>query len=62
LADVPEDVRPEELGAALAELNWYRWDENAPEEGWVLRLAVEDRERGWSAALGASDVLGEEEA
>lgn len=61
LADIDDDPEPDELGAALAELNWYRWDENAPEEGWVLRIAIEDPERGWSAALAATDVVGEEE-
>jgi hypothetical protein len=43
----------------LEGLAWYRWDEGEPEEGWVLRLAVEHSD-GWAAAIGASDVLEEE--
>jgi hypothetical protein len=41
-------------------LAWYRWDEGEPEEGWVIRIAVEDREDGWAAALAATDLLDEE--
>jgi hypothetical protein len=50
-------VDGEELGAAVASLNWYRWDEGGDEEGWLLRLSVEDPEDGWSAAIGATDIL-----
>jgi hypothetical protein len=42
-------------------LTWYRWDEGAEEEGWVLRLAVEDRAHGWAAAMAASDLVGEDD-
>ncbi|HJR45362.1 MAG TPA: DUF6183 family protein [Actinomycetota bacterium] len=38
-------------------LHWYRWDEGASEEGWVLRIAVEDRVDGWAAALAATDLI-----
>jgi hypothetical protein len=41
-------------------LAWYRWDEGEPEQGWVIRIAVEDREDGWAAALAATDLLDEE--
>lgn len=51
-------VVPDQL--AEEHLHWYRWDEGAPEEGWVLRLAVEDRVDGWAAALAATDVSEEE--
>lgn len=51
-------VVPEQL--AEEHLHWYRWDEGAPEEGWVLRLAVEDRLDGWAAALAATDVSEED--
>jgi hypothetical protein len=47
---------PEEVGATAARLRWYRWDESARLEGWVLRFAAEDPEAGWSAALGATDL------
>ena len=48
-------VAAEEL--ATDHLRWYRWDEGETEEGWVIRLAVEDPTDGWSAALAATDVL-----
>jgi Family of unknown function (DUF6183) len=47
----------DDLGRAMSELNWYRWDEGNEEEGWFLRLAVEDETDGWAAAIGATDVL-----
>jgi hypothetical protein len=49
---------PDALGAAVAALGWYRWDEGDGDEGWALRLAVEDG-RGWSAAVAATDLLEE---
>jgi hypothetical protein len=48
---------PDELGERLGRLRWFRWDEGAPEGGWVLRLAVEDPTSRWAAAIGATDVL-----
>lgn len=54
-------VAPEEVGRTLQELDWYRWDEGEPERGWVLRIAVQDRALGWSAAIGATDVTTEDE-
>jgi Family of unknown function (DUF6183) len=56
---VPSD--PEEIHRALGALRWFYWDEGAPEEGWVIRIAVEDPEHGWAAALGATDLLEDEE-
>jgi hypothetical protein len=49
------------LGGALGSLRWYRWDTGEAVEGWSLLLAVEDRHNGWSAAIGAADLLEEEE-
>lgn len=61
LADLPWPVTGDELGAAAARLRWFAWDEEeGVEEGWVLRIAVEDPAEGWAAALGATDVLAEE--
>jgi hypothetical protein len=60
LTDMPPGYRPEELVDGLSRLHWYRWDEGGPEEGWVFRLAVEDPENGWSAAIGATDLLEED--
>lgn len=57
LADLPWPARGVDLGAAAERLRWFLWDEEGPEEGWVLRLAVEDAAGGWAAALGATDVL-----
>ena len=62
IADLPWPVPGGELGVAAARLRWFFWDEEGPEEGWVLRFAVEDPARGWAAALGATDVLSDEEA
>ena len=61
LADLPWPAPGAELGAAAARLRWFLWDEEGPEEGWVLRIAVEDPDDGWAAALGATDVLADEE-
>jgi hypothetical protein len=49
-------VDPASLGRGVQSLTWFRWDEGVPEEGWVLRIAVESPE-GWSAALAATDLL-----
>jgi hypothetical protein len=57
LLDRPWPVDPAALGEEVDALEWYRWDEGAPEEGWVLRIAVGDPELGWAAALAASDLL-----
>jgi hypothetical protein len=50
---------PQTLGSDIAKLKWYRWDEGAEEKGWVLRIAVEDPDDGWSAAIAATDVVEE---
>jgi len=47
---------PDELGAALAELDWYRWAPPGIETGWVLRLAVGDPVDGLAWAIDASDA------
>jgi hypothetical protein len=46
---------PDELGAALARLTWWCWDNRMPASGWQLRLAVADPAAGWAAALDATD-------
>jgi hypothetical protein len=56
LAGLDWPVDPAPLGAGVQELSWFRWDEGALEEGWVLRIAVESPE-GWSAAIAATDLL-----
>ena len=64
LSDLPWPSPATEVGAGAARLRWSLWDEEGPEEGWVLRIAVEDAAGGWAAALSATDVLteGEEKA
>lgn len=61
ICDVDRGEDPALLHEALAELRWYRWDEGEVEEGWSLRLAVEDPEHGWAAAVAATDLLEESE-
>ncbi len=61
LSDLDWPPDPRELAGTLKELNWYRWDEGGAEEGWVLRLAVEDLEQGWAAAIAATDILEDED-
>jgi hypothetical protein len=51
--DWPPD--PAALGAAVARLSWWCWDDGMPGTGWILRLAVADPAAGWSAALDATD-------
>ncbi|MDQ3957455.1 MAG: DUF6183 family protein [Actinomycetota bacterium] len=60
LGDLPWPSSAEAVGAAAARLRWFVWDEEAPEEGWVLRMAVESPADGWAAAIGATDLVTEE--
>jgi len=62
LAGLPWGADPRELGAALAELRWYRWAPAATETGWVLRLAVADPVDGLAWAVEALDRRDEETA
>jgi Family of unknown function (DUF6183) len=62
LAEVRWPPESDELGKAIGELHWFRWEEDIAQEGWALRIAVEDPVHGWAAALGASDLLEEDEA
>jgi hypothetical protein len=57
LAGTSWPVEPGELKEGMDDLVWFRWDEGDPEEGWVLRLAVEHARDGWAAAIAATDVL-----
>ncbi|HVF13376.1 MAG TPA: DUF6183 family protein [Acidimicrobiales bacterium] len=47
--------RPDDLGEAVADLRWYRWETGTAPGGWSLRLAIEDRRRGRAWALYATD-------
>ena len=55
-ADWPPE--PDELGEAVAEMTWWRWDDRARPAGWFLGLAVEDPLDGIAWALAARDVAG----
>lgn len=48
------------LGAAVADLRWYRWQPPGPPSGWVLRLAAADPDGGVSWAVNATDGLEED--
>ena len=61
LGDLTWPARPDDVHRALDALDWFYWDEGAAEEGWVLRLAVEDPANGWAAAIGATDLLEDDE-
>ena len=67
LADLSWPVDPDELGREIARLRWFRFEElddeeiaDEPRKGWFARLAIEDPDNGWAAALNASDILEEE--
>lgn len=53
LEDWPPD--PDELGRAVAELRWCRWQPSAAVRGWSLHLAVEDPADGLAWAIAATD-------
>lgn len=59
LADLDWPVLPNDLANAAGELRWYYFDEGEEEEGWSLRIAIEDPKHGWAAALAATDLLTE---
>ncbi len=47
--------RPDELGAAVTGLRWYRWEAGPTPGGWSLGLAIEDPSRGRAWAVRATD-------
>jgi hypothetical protein len=55
LTGLPWPPDPDELGAAIHELRWYRWAPAVAETGWVLRLAAEDPVDGLAWAVDATD-------
>ncbi|HVF53130.1 MAG TPA: DUF6183 family protein [Actinomycetota bacterium] len=61
LSSLDPPAHPDELIGAMSEMRWFRWDEGAPEKGWVLRIAVEDPDEGWAAAIAATDLIEEDE-
>lgn len=61
LGDLGWPASTDAVGETAARLRWFRWDEGRAEDGWVLRLAVEHPDDGWAAAIGATDILTEED-
>jgi hypothetical protein len=53
--DEDDEVHPDDLGDAAAELTWLWWDANEPDTGWHLRLAVADEADGLAWAVNAQD-------
>ena len=52
-ADWPPDA--DDLGRAIGDLRWWRFDDGSPPTGWHLQLAVEDTLDGLAWALSARD-------
>lgn len=53
--DAPWPPANQELGDAIAELRWWRWDDQARPAGWFFGLAVDDPLDGIAWALAARD-------
>ena len=45
----------DDLGRAIGDLQWWRFDDGSPPTGWHLQLAVEDTLDGLAWALSARD-------
>lgn len=45
-----------QLGEAISEIEWYRWDTGAPDTGWRLQVAFHNRISGIAGAVEASDA------
>ncbi len=60
-AGLPWPPVPDSLEEAARGLRFYRWEEQAGEEGWILRLAIEHPGDGWAVAIGATDLLQEDD-
>ena len=58
VTDLLEDwpVRPEHLGEAIGELNWFVWSDLVPPTGWALHLAIEDPAHDLAWAIAAVDA------
>jgi len=61
LGDLGWPVASADIAETATRLRWYRWSEGGPEKGWVLRVAVEDPDDGWAVAIGATDLLEDED-
>ncbi len=59
LADLADEwpVAPDDLGRAIASLEWFWWDAGEPHLGWELQLAVADAAEGYAWAISAHDAV-----
>lgn len=55
LAGLDWPPRSDDLGDALAELEWFAWDAYEPATGWRLQLAIGDPAEGLAWAISALD-------
>jgi hypothetical protein len=60
LTDLDWPPDPDELGEALNDLRWYRWEPKQLAGGWHLHLAVASPHDGWAAAIAAEDRADDE--
>ncbi len=56
LADLEWPCPADQIETALKRMRWYWFDDNSPEGGWALRLAIEDPELGLAWAISATDI------
>lgn len=56
LADLDWPAQPDHVGAAVNRMSWIWFDDNSPEGGWALRLAVSEPQLGLAWAISATDV------
>lgn len=56
LADLDWPATPDEIGSAANRFEWLWFDDNSPDSGWVMRLAIGDPTTGLSWAISAVDI------
>jgi hypothetical protein len=56
LADLDWPPQPDAVGEAANLMEWIWFDDNSPDSGWALRLAIGDRSSGLAWAIAASDL------
>lgn len=56
LADLEWPCPADQIEEAVTRMRWYWFDDNSPEGGWALRLAIEDPGLGLAWAISATDI------
>ncbi|HEY5891273.1 MAG TPA: DUF6183 family protein [Acidimicrobiia bacterium] len=56
LSDMDWPAPADDIGTAVNGLGWLWFDDNSPDSGWALRLAVGDPDSGLAWAISASDL------